>query len=162
MTGQPGLHFLCGKIAAGKSTLAAQLAADPGTLLISEDEWLATLYPTNETLEDYRRTSALLKKAMGPHIIRLLDTGLSVVLDFPANTRKQRAWMRGLADGSDIPHTLHYLDMSDEACLSRLHRRNAANAHQYYVTDEQFAQFTSYFEPPSEDEGFTIKRYEAD
>ncbi|MCH4590627.1 LysR family transcriptional regulator, partial [Achromobacter xylosoxidans] len=30
------LHFLCGKIGAGKSTLAARLASRPDTLLISE------------------------------------------------------------------------------------------------------------------------------
>ncbi|CUI95915.1 Uncharacterised protein [Achromobacter xylosoxidans] len=41
----PTLHFLCGKIGAGKSTLAARLASRPDTLLISEDAWLAALYP---------------------------------------------------------------------------------------------------------------------
>lgn len=37
------LHFLCGKIASGKSTLAKQLAKQPRTILLSEDEWLSTL-----------------------------------------------------------------------------------------------------------------------
>ena len=37
----PMLHFLCGKIGAGKSTLAAALASQPGALRISEDDWLA-------------------------------------------------------------------------------------------------------------------------
>ncbi|WP_246504100.1 ATP-binding protein [Plastoroseomonas arctica] len=36
MTGATTLHLLCGKIASGKSMLAAQLAARPGTLLVSE------------------------------------------------------------------------------------------------------------------------------
>ena len=33
-TGSVVLHLLCGKIAAGKSTLAGQLAAAPATILI--------------------------------------------------------------------------------------------------------------------------------
>ena len=41
---RPTLHFFCGKIAAGKSTLAAKLAEQEGTVLIAEDAWLAALY----------------------------------------------------------------------------------------------------------------------
>lgn len=36
----PTLHMLCGKIAAGKSTLAAELGDANGTVIIAEDEWL--------------------------------------------------------------------------------------------------------------------------
>ena len=38
------LHLICGKIASGKSTLTAQLGASAGTIVISEDDWLAALY----------------------------------------------------------------------------------------------------------------------
>jgi hypothetical protein len=38
------LHMLCGKIGAGKSTLAKALAAREATVLISEDAWLAALF----------------------------------------------------------------------------------------------------------------------
>jgi hypothetical protein len=33
---------------------------------------------------------------MGPHIVDILQQGLSVVLDFPANTVTYRNWMRSL------------------------------------------------------------------
>src|SRR5690349_15960107 len=39
------LHMVCGKIGAGKSTLTQRLATEPKTILISEDDWLARLYP---------------------------------------------------------------------------------------------------------------------
>jgi predicted kinase len=38
--GQPTLHMLCGKIAAGKSSLAARLGAAPLTVIVSEDKWM--------------------------------------------------------------------------------------------------------------------------
>jgi predicted kinase len=41
----PMLHLICGKIAAGKSIKANELATEPSTVLIEQDEWLATLYP---------------------------------------------------------------------------------------------------------------------
>jgi predicted kinase len=88
----PTLHLLCGKIAAGKSSLARRLAESPATLLISEDHWTSTLFAGDlKTIEDYGRLSARLRAAMAPHIVDILRQGLSVVLDFPANTVRQRA-----------------------------------------------------------------------
>ena len=55
----PTLHLLCGKIASGKSTLAAELAAAPGTVLISEDARLAPLYGEEMlSVADYVRCAA--------------------------------------------------------------------------------------------------------
>ena len=49
------LHLLCGKIASGKSTLAARLGAEPGCIILSEDQWLAALYPDQlHSVADYR------------------------------------------------------------------------------------------------------------
>src|SRR5271157_5120421 len=90
------LFLLCGKIAAGKSTLATKLATAPGTILISEDQWLARLYrPELTTFADYIQYSARLREAIGPHVEDLLRKGTSVVLDFPANTLKQRSGCAG-------------------------------------------------------------------
>ena len=81
------LHLVCGKIGAGKSTLCAKLAEQPATVLISEDSWLATLYPGEvAALTDYVRCSSRLKTAMAEHVQALLKAGVSVVLDFPSNT----------------------------------------------------------------------------
>ena len=151
------LHMLCGKIAAGKSTLAAELARQPNTVLISEDFWMAALYPGEIlTIDDYSKYSVRLCAAMGPHIAGVLRSGLSVVLDFHANTVSRRAWMRGIVDQSGAAHQLHHLDMSDEVCRARLHKRNAAGAHKYTVTDTEFDQFTRYFVAPTSDEGFNV------
>ena len=42
---QGRLIFFCAKMAAGKSRLAQQLAAQQGALLLVQDEWLEALYP---------------------------------------------------------------------------------------------------------------------
>jgi hypothetical protein len=43
---------------------------------------------------------------MEPHVIDILREGLSVVLDFPANTVKWRSWMRSLIDEAHVAHEL--------------------------------------------------------
>ena len=151
------LHLLCGKIGAGKSTLAAALAAGPATLLVGEDHWTSTLFPEElKTIDDYRRLSARLRAAMAPHIVAILRLGLSVVLDFPANTPTQRAWMRGLIDEAGVDHMLHYFDVPDAVCKARLRQRNEAGEHPFQVSDAEFEQFTRFFVPPRPEEGFNV------
>lgn len=151
------LHMLCGKIAAGKSTLAARLGARADTVLISEDHLLSSLYPGEiRTLDDFVRCESRLRQAIGPHVVSLLEAGLSVVLDFQANTPAARAWMRGLCEAAGARHALHHLRASDESCKARLRARNAAGDHHYQVSDEDFELFTRFFVPPAEEEGFNV------
>lgn len=153
----PALHMICGKIAAGKSTLAARLGAAPGTVLLAEDDWLSALFPGElRSLEDYADRSRRLRQVMAAHVAALLRAGVSVVLDFPANTPRQRAWMRETAEAAGAAHRLHLLAPPDEVCLERLRARNAAGEHPFAVTEDQFRQFSAHFAPPGPEEGFTV------
>ena len=153
----PTLHMLCGKIASGKSTLAAKLAAAEKTVLISEDNWLGTLHGAEmATVADYVHRSGNLRKIMGPHITALLKAGVSVVLDFPANTVENRNWMRSITINSGADHTLHVLEAPDDLCLKRLKARNAAGEHAFAATEEQFHHITKHYTPPSAEEGFKV------
>ncbi len=156
------LHLICGKMAAGKSTLAARLAEEDGTVLISEDVWLSALFGDQiSTGADFMRFSATLRAVIGPHVTALLKTGLSVVLDFQANTVESRAWMRGILEGTGAAHQLHVLDVPDEICLERLRARNASGEHPFAPTEELFHRFSKHFVVPSPDEGFTVVWHEA-
>jgi predicted kinase len=157
---QATLHLMCGKIAAGKSTLTALLAAAPNTILVSEDHWLARLYPDEiVTVADYVRCAARLRAAIGPHVASLLHIGLSIVLDFPANTVATRNWMRDLFEQAGAAHQLHFLDVPDEVCKARLRARNATGKHEFATTDAEFDLITSYFVPPADAEGFNVVRH---
>lgn len=154
------LYLICGKIAAGKSTLARKLAERPKTLLIALDDWMSVLFPTeNRTIEDFARYSARMRTAMAPHIISILRQDVSVVLDFPANTVMWRTWMRSLIAQAGVAHELHVLDFPDALCKQRLRQRNADASHPYQVDEETYDLFMSYYVPPSADEGFTIVRH---
>lgn len=156
----PTLHLFCGKVAAGKSTLAHAIAAAPATVLIAEDHWLSRLYPDQiNALEDYKRCSAQLREPMGAHVVDLLLAGLSVVLDFQANTVPSRQWMRVLIDRTGADHLLHFLDPPDRVCRDRLRRRNAAGGHHFAPSEADYDLISSYFTPPTTEEGFRVKLY---
>ena len=90
--GQPRdvtLLFFCGKMAAGKSTLARRLAEERRGVLLVQDEFLAHLYPNEVTdIAAYTRYSSRIGEVVRPLVCDLLARGVSVVLDFPANTKR--------------------------------------------------------------------------
>jgi predicted kinase len=157
------LHLLCGKIAAGKSTLCARLAAAPGMVAISEDFWTSRLFGEEmRDVADYVRVSAKLRRAMGPHVADLLRAGLDVVLDFPGNTRATRAFWGEVAKSAGARLLVRWLDVPDEVCRARLKARNAEGRHAFAdVTDAQFELITRHFEAPASAEGLEIVREEA-
>ncbi|MEO1313780.1 MAG: ATP-binding protein [Pseudomonadota bacterium] len=157
----PALHLLCGKIAAGKSTLAARLGGAPATIVIAEDIWLKTLFGDEmATGADFLDRSARLRRAITPHLMDLLMAGVSVVLDFAANTVAQRQWMREVIDQARVAHQLHVLEVPDEVCLARLRARNVQGEHAFAATEAQFHRFTKHFVAPTPEEGFVIVRYD--
>jgi predicted kinase len=152
------LHMMCGKIAAGKSTLSAKLGEAENRIVISEDRWIAGLYQEEvKSPEDFFRRSERLRATLTPHIVDLLRAGFSVVLDFHANTIRARRWMRGLFEEGRALHRLHFLDVPDEVCRVRLHARIAAGTPG--VSDEEFEHITSFFVPPDPSEGFNVIRH---
>ena len=64
--------------------------------------------------------------------------------------------MRRLFEAAGALHQLHVLDVPDVICLARLHERNAEGRHPYHVSDDDFAELTSYFEMPTSSERFDI------
>lgn len=158
MSNPPTLYMLCGKMAAGKSTLAKDLSRRLGVPLLCEDDLLAALFPNEITdVPTYVKFSSRLKKAIEGMVIELLKHGTSVVLDFPANTLKQRAWLAGLAEQANVLHELHYIDRSDSDCKKQLQKRATENPERAATdTIEMFDAINQYFEPPSASENLAV------
>lgn len=161
---EPKLHFFCGLIASGKSTLSRRIAEETRAIRLVEDTWLDALWPGElNSLDDYRTRSGQLKSTLWPHVLDLLARDVTVVLDFPANNRAQRAAFRelisggGQGDGHD--HVLHHLDTPEAVCRARLAARNAAGEHPFEPSLEDFELFAKHFQPPAADEGFSVRTW---
>ncbi|WP_268800402.1 AAA family ATPase [Pseudomonas huanghezhanensis] len=157
---KPVLHLMSGKIASGKSTLAKRLAAKQSAILLSEDYWLSKLYPDQiKSVTDYLRLARQIREVVGPLVIDLLNAGVTVVLDFPANTPQDRHRLRGLADSAEVSHCVHYIEVDDDICRGRLHLRNRCAEHEFAATDAEFDLITSYFRAPDESEELHIETH---
>ena len=90
--GKDRLLFMCGKMAAGKSTLSRALAEREHGVLLVQDDLLEGPYPGEFVdFPAFLKRSARLRATLAPHVVSLLCLGMTVVLDFPANTRGARA-----------------------------------------------------------------------
>jgi len=99
------LYFLIGKMGAGKTTFAAKFAAEIGAILISKDEWLGNLYPDEIlNLDDFVARHHKLLNVLGPHVQKILTSGSSVVLDFPANTSDTSLLYMDIANAVNAKH----------------------------------------------------------
>lgn len=157
---QPGtLHFISGRLAAGKTTLARKLATDYHAVLVSEDVWLSKLSEGISSFDDYLKWSRRCRSVMGPLIVNILRVGACVVLDFAGNTVAERAWARNLSERAKASHILHFLDVDEEECLRRLLLRNEVKPEGLYfadTTETDFRAVCKWFQTPSPEEDLNI------
>jgi predicted kinase len=159
------LHFICGKAASGKTTLARKLAAQHAAVVFCEDEWVTLLGWDNPTLADQINHMKLLRTALKPLAIQLLTLGTSIVFDFAGNTPTHRAWVKSIFESTGADHVLHVIEASDDFCKARLRHRNETKPDGLYfghVSEERFDEVTRYFQPPTAEENFSTIRYDAE
>lgn len=150
------LTFFCGKMGAGKTTKSLEVSHMRNAVLLSEDEWLASIYPDSiQTLEDYVKYSGRIKPQIKKLTQSILAAGTNVVMDFPANTISQREWFKSIFSEIQAPHELIYIDQPDDICLGQIAQRRIEQPQRAATdTEEMFELVTKYFVAPTPDEGF--------
>lgn len=150
------LTFFCGKMGSGKTTKSREISQERNAVLLSEDEWLSSVYPNSiKTLADYIEYSGRLKPQMKKLAQSILASGANVVMDFPANTILQREWFRSVFSEIHAPHELVYIDQPNEVCLGQIAKRRIEQPERAATdTEEMFELVTKYFVAPTSDEGF--------
>lgn len=144
----------------GKTTRASKIAQESNAVLLSEDEWLASLYPNKIlSLDDYINYSNRLKPPIKNLVQSILSSGTDVVMDFPANTSAQRKWFRHIFSEIQAPHELVYIDLSNECCLKQIEKRRIQQPERAATdTKAMFEAVTKHFENPQPEEEFNIIR----
>ena len=91
------LYLICGKIGAGKSTLARELRVATGELLISEDHWASNLFADDlKTIEDYGTSFGAASRGDGAACRRHPAARPFGGAGFSGQHREESRWMRSL------------------------------------------------------------------
>jgi predicted kinase len=115
------LILTCGLPAAGKTTIAVELAANRNAVRLTKDEWLFALgsSPWDEP------TQVKLENELWLLAQEILRLGLSVVLDFGLWARVERDEFRAAARSLGVGVELHYLDVPIDELWRRIEVRNS-------------------------------------
>jgi hypothetical protein len=122
---------------------------------------LDSLYPGEITdIPGFVKASSRLKNAIEPHVCALLAQGISVVLDFPGNTKSQRAWFRRIFERASVGHDCILWTRLTPCVRVSSGSDKSLPPGAPWTTDAEFDAITAYFQPPSGDEGFNVVRHE--
>jgi len=135
IAGQQEVVVLCGPMACGKSTLARR-------------KFMGYERVNQDTLKTFAKCAKVAEAA--------LAAGRSVVVDNTNRDRKTRAQWVALAENAGVPVRCVQLEASKDLCFHLNGYRGVAPwGEQRRVPSMVIHTYFKYFEPPSEEEGFT-------
>ncbi len=152
--GTPTAYLLCGKIGSGKTVAARHIHEETGAVAFNLDQLMEPLF--GQTLGRERHVKALAVCAEYAYSIadQILDSGVSVVMDFGFWTRAERRAASERFKGRDVVFV--YLAVSDDEQKQRINARNSSIDRTYSFTTDQLSFLNAFFEEPSDSEGLAF------
>lgn len=150
MSGTNRVVFMCGPAGAGKTTYARRLEAE-GMVRLSFDAGIWARGITGGEVPQAVREE--IRTELRAELLRLLDDGRDVVLDFSFWSRAMREeWRALLAEHGVVPETI-YLATDRGTVLARVAERRADHADDFPVDLATAAAYVDGFEAPTPEEG---------
>ena len=149
------VYLICGKLCCGKSTYAKKLKRNHKAVVLSVDEIMLAVFGlyAGEKHDEY---AANVRTYLFEKSLELIQTGVSVILDWGFWTKAARYEAKAFYRSRNIECELYYLDISDEVWQARINQRNrsimAGETTAYIVDSALAAKFEAKFELPAKEE----------
>ena len=141
--------LICGLPAAGKSSLAAELATEIPAIRLNKDDWVRHLGHDVWDGDFRRRIEAQLWELT----VELLTHGNSVILEWGHWARAERDQKRFRARALGVAVELYYLDVPLIELINRVERRQRSDEWtDVPITRVQMERWAAGFEAPDEAE----------
>ena len=154
----PTLHLLAGLPGAGKTTLARRICDEAPAVRFTLDEWMLRLYGLSYDDPSYGDRAVEVRELIWDSAQQVLRAGIDVVLDWSQWSRAKRAEWKQRATENGWAVVLHYVATPADVSVERLANRSAAYSHN--IDAAGVTHMERLFEPPTADEGLTIRRHD--
>jgi predicted kinase len=152
------IHFVAGRIGAGKTTFARDLADRVGGVSFSIDEWMLALFgadlPTPLAPEwVFTRVKRCNERIMKTALL-IAALGLDVVLDLGFTRAEDRSVAADVARAAGLKAKLHWLDVPAAERWARVEARNTerGSTYSFTITRQMFDFMEARVEEPDEEE----------
>ena len=149
------VYLICGKICAGKSTYARQLAKSKKAVILSTDEITLALFGQHLGGKHDEVVSRV-QKYLLEKSVEILGNGIDVILDWGFWTRASRVSVREYYSSRGYGYEFHYIDVSYDMWIDNIAKRNRQVADgktsAYYIDDNLAKKFEGMFEEPERSE----------
>jgi predicted kinase len=165
---KPTAHLMIGFIGSGKTTFARKLEREMGVVRFTKDEWTVKIFGNDFTKgnlqnDKFHEYDGKMTKLATEIALRFLKTGTSVIIDDGFWYRKQRDEMRQTLQDIGAVAKFYYLATPVDVMKSRtVQRSERPSIDSFYITEQEFNDYLKMFEPPTDDEDFTVVGYNAE
>lgn len=148
--------LLCGKVAAGKTTYAKEMAKKQRAVILSIDDLVVRLHDHCEGRAKLFAMETAIRDYFTGLIVQLIEQDVTCILDHGHWTRASRQQMIEFCQTHDFPLRIVLLECPKDIRLERLQKRNERLLREqergYVIDAVQLDRFDSWFETLSDEE----------
>ena len=155
----PTVHFLCGYMGFGKSTIARRLALQYNAVILNDDEFIRRLFGRNLPERQFRQAHDKVTKFTWELGERIVSIGTSVIFDRGFWSRESRKNAVERAEKFCDSILFHQIECDMKTAKQRVLSRTAENEDALEITEATFDLFAERYEPISPDEKLNVIYY---
>lgn len=155
----PTVHFLCGYMGFGKSTIARKIALQYNAVILNDDEFMRELFGRDLPENEFRAAHAKVSEFTWKLGERIVSAGTSVVFDRGFWSKQSRIAAVERASRFCDSLLFHQIECDMETAKKRVLNRTETDGNALYISESTFDSMASRYEPIDPEERLNVIYY---